>query len=188
VKFGHSKSTTSNAVDATIPADGVIRKLLVHLPPHEHELVLFDVNRQAASYALFATDPHDTVEALSSVAHAFDLRRVTNRNPETMALMERRRAQGGEVVNERMLEMAWPDGIFSLSHVALPFPPDAPVYGLARQQDRRLPALGQIDLRGETGVLQIPESQLLRLRYNPFYDYLLERIIQRFLPVDSMQP
>jgi hypothetical protein len=149
---------------------------------------LFDVNREAASYALFATDPHDAVEALFSVAHAFDLRLVTNRNPETMALMQRRRAQGGEVVNERMLEMAWPDGVFSLSHVALPFPPDDPVYGLAPQQDRRLPALGQIDLRGETGVLQIPASQLLRLRYNPFYDYLLERIIQRFLPVDSMQP
>ena len=87
-----------------------------------------------------------------------------------------------------MLEMEWPDGIFSLSHVALPFRPDDPVYGLAPKQDRRLPALGQMDLRGETGVLQIPASQLLRLRYNPFYDYLLERVIRRFLPGDSVEP
>ena len=174
-----------SAVDATILADGVVRDLLVHLTPNQHELVLFDINRQAETNAFFATDPHDAVEQLFSVARAFDLRLVTNRGTDSAALMERLRAQGAGEISERKLELAWPHGIFSLSHVALPFRPDDPIYGVAPHRDGHLPSLGTVDLRGETGVLQVPLSQFLRLRYNPFYDYLLERVTERFLPADS---
>jgi len=39
-----------------------------------------------------------------------------------------------------------------------------------------------IDLRGETGVLQVPLSQFLRLRYNPFFNYLEGRVTDQYLP------
>jgi alpha-beta hydrolase superfamily lysophospholipase len=174
-----------SVVDATIPADGVVRNLLVRLAPNQHELVLFDINRQAESTAFFATDPHDDVERLLSAVLPFALRVVTNRGADSSALMERLRLRGAEEISEQMLEMPWPEDIFSLSHVALPFRPDDPIYGVVPHRDGHLPSLGTVDLRGETGVLQVPLSQFLRLRYNPFYDYLLGRVTARFLPTDS---
>ena len=68
-------------------------------------------------------------------------------------------------------------GIISLSHIALPFPPDDPLYG------RRPPGvtdglfLGDTAIKGERGLLKISESWMLRLRFNPFYDYLEARAI-----------
>jgi alpha-beta hydrolase superfamily lysophospholipase len=171
-----------SAVDATIPADGVVRHLLGNLAPNQHELVVFDVNREAETNAFFATDPHQAVAQLFSVVHPFHLRLLTNRDADTLALMERHRPQGAAQTRDRPLELAWPQGIFSLSHVALPFRPDDPLYGIAPQAEGRLPSLGTVDLRGETGVLQVPLSQFLRLRSNPFYAYLLDRVTQRFLP------
>jgi len=32
-------------------------------------------------------------------------------------------------------------------------------------------------VKGERGLLKIPEEWLLRMRYNPFYSYLEERIL-----------
>jgi hypothetical protein len=36
--------------------------------------------------------------------------------------------------------------------------------------------LGKIAMRGERGVLKIPASAMLRLRWNPFYEYYEKRI------------
>jgi hypothetical protein len=63
----------------------------------------------------------------------------------------------------------------SLSHVALPFPPDDPLYG-ERPPGKGL-FLGQPAIRGERGLLRIPSDWLLRLRHNPFYDYLERRTV-----------
>jgi hypothetical protein len=67
--------------------------------------------------------------------------------------------------------------VFSLSHVALPFSPDDPLYGQQAPADSQHLFLGQQALQGERGVLKIPENFLLRLRHNPFYDYELARIL-----------
>jgi hypothetical protein len=69
--------------------------------------------------------------------------------------------------------MSWPPGVYSLSHVAIPFPADDPVYGI---DATRGPALGQLELRGESSELRVSPSLLLRLRYNPFFPYLAERV------------
>jgi hypothetical protein len=68
------------------------------------------------------------------------------------------------------------DSPYSLSHVALPFPPDDPLYGYAAPQDRTHVQLGRLEARGENGVLAIPTWMLTRLRSNPFYPYLAERV------------
>jgi hypothetical protein len=65
---------------------------------------------------------------------------------------------------------------FSLSHVALPFPPDDPLYGYELQEPTRHVQLGRIEIRGENGVLKVPMWALTRQRSNPFHAYLLERI------------
>ena len=75
------------------------------------------------------------------------------------------------------LEQAWPNGVFSLSHVALPFPADDPLYGSTPPADKNQLFLGQQALQGERGVLRIPGNFLLRLRHNPFYGYLESRVL-----------
>ena len=37
--------------------------------------------------------------------------------------------------------------------------------------------LGSIFIRGERNLLQIPDNYFLRLRYNPFFDYLSDRML-----------
>ena len=75
------------------------------------------------------------------------------------------------------LELAWPPGVISLSHVALPFPPDDPLYGERPPGNEDALFLGQPSIRGERGLMRISTDWLLRLRYNPFYDYLERRVV-----------
>ena len=67
--------------------------------------------------------------------------------------------------------------------MALPFRPDDPIYGgpegRAAGGDAHI-TLGDITLLGERGLLQIPDGFFLRLRYNPFFSYVEERV-RRFL-------
>ena len=59
----------------------------------------------------------------------------------------------------------------SLSHVAVPFRSDDPLYGTAEATRKTGLPLGSLNARGESGVLRISDGQLLRLRHSPFYDY-----------------
>jgi hypothetical protein len=76
------------------------------------------------------------------------------------------------------LEEAWPPGIVSLSHIALTFPPDDPLYGRYPPADDSRLYLGSVLLRGERGILRIPDGWFTRQRYNPFYDYMEARILE----------
>jgi hypothetical protein len=77
----------------------------------------------------------------------------------------------------RMLDMSWPSGVISLSHVALPIAPDDPVYGQLHPEKEGFIFLGKIAIQGERGLLKISTDWILRLRYNPFYDYLERRTL-----------
>ena len=48
--------------------------------------------------------------------------------------------------DNRELPYRWPRGMLSLSHVALPFPPDDPLYGAQRPADRNELFLGDIPI------------------------------------------
>jgi len=80
-------------------------------------------------------------------------------------------------VEEKPLGLAWPDQLFSLSHLAVPFAPNDPLFGI--QPDMSVDygwRLGQLAPRGEKGVLQVPLEQFMRLNCNPFFAYQLERM------------
>jgi hypothetical protein len=76
------------------------------------------------------------------------------------------------------LNLAWPRGVISLSHVALPFPPDDPLYGQTPPGKGDILFLGQMAIQGELDLLKIPYSFLVRLRYNPFYTFLEMRTLE----------
>jgi alpha-beta hydrolase superfamily lysophospholipase len=168
-----------SAVDATVSAPALVRGLFDHLPPGGHELVLFDINREAGIGSLLEGDPTATITALlDQPGRDYGLTIVTNENPKSLAVVERHYAGGEADAVERGLGLRWPDSVFSLSHVALPFPPDDPLYGDDPDVESPGISLGALDLRGERGVLQISGTDQLRLRWNPFYPYLEKRLLR----------
>jgi alpha-beta hydrolase superfamily lysophospholipase len=166
-----------STVDSTVQAPAVIDSLLGRLAPDGHELVVFDVNRLSVVQPMLIADPAPLTRRLLAQTHRpFALTLITNASAHTLQVAERRSPALGAPTTARPLELAWPRNVFSLSHVALPFPPDDPLYGYAAPASDRHVQLGRIEIRGETGVLNVPNWMLTRQRSNPFHAYLVERI------------
>jgi alpha-beta hydrolase superfamily lysophospholipase len=169
-----------STVDSTVHADAVVRSFLGKLAPERHELVLFDVNRFAAVQGLLVEDPGPlTQQLLTLPQRPFTLTVVTNVNPRTRQVKEMRAEPGSGRQTEQLLGLEWPLNVFSLSHVALPFPPDDPLYGYESVKDPREidhVQLGEVQVKGENGVLKVPAWMLTRQRSNPFYAYIQARV------------
>ena len=165
-----------SAVDATVTAGAVIDNLLEHLAPGRHELVLFDINRASINSTVLIDDPGPlTRRLMTNDALPFALTVITNERDDSSRVVSRRKSPHSATVTLEPLDLSWPAGVISLSHVALPFPPDDPLYGRRRSDDPDVLQLGQIAVQGELGVLRVPSDWLLRLRHNPFYEFLSER-------------
>ena len=67
--------------------------------------------------------------------------------------------------------MRWPPGMFSLSHIALPFREDDGVYGNGSGAAMLPFSFGALAPRGESRVLMLGADYFLRTRYNPFYGF-----------------
>jgi alpha-beta hydrolase superfamily lysophospholipase len=158
-------------VDATISAAEVARGLFLHLPPGNHELVVFDVNRYERFEGLLAPGPREALELIRSTPSLpFRLTLIANLASDSRSIAAYSRAAGTREVQIENLMLEWPPGVFSLSHVALPFAPDDPVYGLAPAgTGRDAYPLGALSVRGESGTLVVPLGNLARLRSNPFF-------------------
>ena len=78
---------------------------------------------------------------------------------------------------EADLGLQWAQGIYSLSHVALPFDTLDPLYGMYPAAGGTDLHLGKIALRGERGVLKLSPADMLRQRSNPFFSYLETRVL-----------
>lgn len=167
-----------SAVDATVSVQAVVEQLLMRLPDNHHRLVVYDINREEYSTFLFSHSPGSLAEQLLARPLPFALTLLTNTNERSSTLNILHKAAGEDAVERETTALRWPPGIFSLSHVALPFAPSDPVYGDGKLGQYRHQSLGNIRLRGERGVLRIPDGQLIRLRYNPFYDWQQHLILK----------
>jgi hypothetical protein len=144
--------------------------------------VLFDINRLAAKSALLVSDPGPlTTRLMDDETLPFTLTLVTNQNPNSARVVALRKAPfSAEPSEPELLDLAWPPGVISLSHVALPIPPDDPLYGQRPPSNQDILFLGQMAIQGERGLLKLPSDWLLRMRHNPFYDFLEKRVIDWF--------
>ena len=167
-----------SVVDATVPPAILIDALFMKLAPEGHQVVLFDVNRNAEAEPLLKSDPESLTQRLfADQALPFDLTLVTNVSVHSNVVVARRKPAGAQQSRDVTLDLSWPPGLFSLSHVSLPFAPDDPVYGSrANNPEDDSITLGSVVIRGERNLLQIPDSFFLRLRYNPFFPYLSQRL------------
>ena len=167
-----------STVDATVSTDAVVDNLLEHLAPGRHELVLFDINRTHVKSTILVSDPGPlTARLMDDDALPFSLTLIHNESAESTRVVSRRKAPLSAQASTKSLNLAWPSGVISLSHIALPFPPDDPLYGRRGSAPDGALHLGQIDFQGERGLLRFPADWLLRLRHNPFYDFLEARVL-----------
>jgi alpha-beta hydrolase superfamily lysophospholipase len=166
-----------SVADATVSTPAVVGNLFSRLAPEGHELVFYDLNRHAEARPLYRAGALAVREnLLRGGALPFTVTALANTSPSGGELSSFHRAAGSTEVQSRPTGLTWPAGVYSLSHVALPFTPDDPVYGSARPEASTLPYLGRLELQGERGVLAIPDSALLRLRHNPFAAYQQARV------------
>ncbi|MCU0586480.1 MAG: hypothetical protein MUC46_10560, partial [Desulfobacterales bacterium] len=138
-----------------------------------------DINRCDAKSILLFADPRAlATRVVGDGGLPFALTLVTNESPQSRTAVARRQAPfSAEFSGTELLGLAWPPGVISLSHVALPFPPDDPLYGRRPPESEEILFLGEMAIQGERGLLTLPLDWLLRLRYNPFYDYLETRVL-----------
>lgn len=167
-----------STVDATVTVDAVVDNLLVHLAADRHELVLFDINRSKVKSTLLVSDPGPLTTALmQDDTLSFHLTIVGNEAPDSNRVLSRRKSPRSSSVSIEALDADWPAGVISLSHVALPFPMDDPLYGARPYDSNEVLHLGDIAFLGERGLLKFPADWLLRLRHNPFYDFQERRAL-----------
>lgn len=156
-------------IDSTVRTDSLVHELFQQLPGNGSELVLFDFNR-ADRIQHFVVDSQrallDELAADGPADFAYTL--VTNQSVETGAVEARTRAAGGEDFVALPLQASWPADVYSLSHVAIPFRESDEWYGANAPFSAVAP-------RGDQAILQVPLGRLMRLRYNPFFDYVAER-------------
>jgi hypothetical protein len=75
------------------------------------------------------------------------------------------------------LSIEYPQDIFSLSHVAIPFPVTDALYGIAPSNEENFNEnLGTLAPRGERGTLILTLDSMFRIASNPFFPYVLQRI------------
>jgi alpha-beta hydrolase superfamily lysophospholipase len=168
----------SSVVDATVLVPALAEHLLNRLPADVHELVLFDINARVEHEHLLRWNKDDLQAAVGPPGSpGFAVSLITNRFDVNGPVIERHWPAGQIAAADTVLRQTWPDDVYSLSHVALPFPPEDPLYG----GDKAAPGpglqLGNLALRGERGVLTVSPAAMLRMRWNPFYPYLESRTL-----------
>ena len=169
--------TFQSIVDATVSTAAIVTQLYAQLPANGSEIVIFDVNRTMKLSPLLRESSRNLVARIVPAAPAaFRASVVTNR-PDSDEVVASITGPAGAPPREEPLGLTYPRDVYSLSHVALPFPVSDGLYGTQPDpQDDFGIRLGTIAARGETGVLVVDAGTLMRMMSNPFYPYLAARI------------
>ena len=167
-------------VDSTVKTSMTIDRLYGQLENQGNELVVFDVNRSDQATPFYPAGDAATLDALENRSDLpYRLTIIANATSDSPDVARRTKAPQSPSAETSALGMAWPPGIYSLSHVAIPFSSDDPVYGAEKDLGSAYKGvpIGNIQTRGETSYLTVPLSQLMRLRHNPFFSYVEKRVI-----------
>lgn len=170
--------TFQSVVDDTVLASAVVRTLYSNLPKNGSEIVLFDVNRNHRFDSLLRASALQAVQNLLPPGpKRYRTTVVANVAVDDSHTVTRTTEPEQQQATVKPLSIDYPDNIFSLSHIALPFPPNDPVYGTDPDTSENFGVhLGTQAPRGERGALVLNLDSVLRISSNPFYPYVHERI------------
>jgi hypothetical protein len=163
-------------MDSTVSTRAVVESLYRYLPDNGSELVVFDINQAADLRVLFRPALYAAVNTLLPPApRAYTTTVVTNATAHTLQTVAPTWRRNGKSIV--ILHLAWPADMYSLSHVAVPFPLSDSLYGREPDEKNRYGiSLGTISLRGETGTLSVGLETLMRVTSNPFFPWMLARV------------
>lgn len=175
-----------SVVDQTVSTEAVVNGLHMRLPAGRGELVLFDVNRTAALDFLLTDAAKDALKGLLPAApRPFRSVVVASVEGAGQGQVEAQVVEAGATAMTRQplpAALAYPPTIYSLSHIAMPFPVSDGLYGVAPDPAEDFGIrLGDLVARGERGTFRVSEEVLMRISSNPFLPFLLERL-GRILP------
>jgi alpha-beta hydrolase superfamily lysophospholipase len=172
--------TFQSVIDFTVSTPAILTALYRFVPDNGSEIVLFDVNRTVKFGPLLRPSSYVALDRLTPTApQAYRFTALVNAADDSADTLERTIAPGQLQAVDRPLGTPYPPGIFSLSHLAIPIPPDDPLYGTRPDPKRRDEFglnLGALEARGERGALVVDQEFLTRLPANPFFDYLIARV------------
>lgn len=170
--------TFQSVMDFTVSTPAIVSALYARLPSNGSELVLFDVNRTVKFGALLRPAADTALaQLLPSRARNYRTTVITNADVPSGEEVERTIDAGAVTERDRALGLAYPVGLYSLSHVALPFPMNDLLYGLTPDAAENFGInLGVLAPRGERNVLIASLDLLLRVSSNPFFSYMIKRI------------
>ncbi len=171
--------TFHSLVDATVSTPAVVHALYDVIADERSELVLFDINRASGLVPFIQPGDATLLSRLTDASpRKYKRTLITNRDPGSLDVAERSIAPGATNIETRPLDLAWPRDVFSLSHVAIPFPLSDPIYGRDEMTSpTSIIRLGLLSPRGERSVFAIPSDTLMRLTCNPFFTYLDDRLV-----------
>jgi len=144
------------------------------------ELILFDVNRLSEVDEFFRKKHETLLKKLVEANNlTYTLTLLTNVNNDSREVIVKTKKPRLQFKLNESLPMAWPNKVYSLSHVAIPFPSHDRLYGsMGPIAANNYINIGTFAPRGERDVLIVPINLLMRLRYNPFFNYIEQRILE----------
>ncbi|CAA0097716.1 2-succinyl-6-hydroxy-2,4-cyclohexadiene-1-carboxylate synthase [Starkeya nomas] len=178
--------TFQSVMDFTVSTRAIIDAFYSQLPANGSELVLFDINRNTKLGPLLrATSYSALMRLLPPLPRNFRTVIITNEDSGSDQVVERSIAAGSSEEVVRPLGLSYPLDVYSLSHVALPFPSSDSLYGSAPDPKENFGLqLGAMAVRGERGALIVSLDALVRMSSNPFFPYMIDRIAP---PVSTAQ-
>ncbi|QEW30326.1 alpha/beta hydrolase [Erwinia billingiae] len=170
--------TFQSVADATVSTPAVVRALYNLLPANGSELVLFDINQSVPLSPLMRSSARHAAEHLLPPApRAYTATLVTNASAGSDTEVAKTTPAGSTATLVTPLGLRYPADVYSLSHVALPFPLTDSLYGRTPMPPNEFGvSFGSMTPRGERSVLIVSLDSLMRQSSNPFYPWMLEQI------------
>ncbi|MGF6574270.1 Lysophospholipase, alpha-beta hydrolase superfamily [Paraburkholderia fungorum] len=170
--------TFQSVTDFTVSTPAVMSSLYDQLPQNGSEVVLFDVNRSVRFRTFLRVASYTALSRLLRIGpQNYRTTVIANASQESAHTVERSVDAGEVDVRVKPLDIDYPQDIFSLSHVAIPFPVTDALYGIAPNDEENFNEnLGTLAPRGERGTLILTLDSMFRIASNPFFPYLLQRI------------
>jgi alpha-beta hydrolase superfamily lysophospholipase len=165
-----------SVVDSTVVAAKLITALFDRLKSTSSELFLFDIDRVDALSNLFNLSFEKKIfPKLERTDLTYRLSVLRNTGPDSRHVKVQTR--DGESWIEHETEMSWPETTVSLSHLAVPIPPEDRIYGSCEATATTGLSLGSLSMRAEPSALLLSNSLFVRCRHNPFYHFMEDRVV-----------
>lgn len=158
--------------DATVDATESFQ-VIQDIGNEEGEIVIVDANRKYNNFYKEKVKKTDFSSRIEESQILSDVVMLSNyKNKESNKIEVIRFSNGSEKVEDTGKDIEWREFTFSLAHVSIPISPENPIYG-------RSSLMGNLNIKGEKGIVSVPTDMLIRLRYNEFFDYMKGNIEEK---------